>query len=286
MSNSNKLHELSFDEIHHALASIEIPSCPVLVTQVMSEAQKDAPDLAIVAKLISADIGMSAFTLKLANSPFFRRGEATNSVIQAIARLGTRNIVCVVVAAALRNSMSGGLPPEFLEKFWNRVSNIATTAGSIARKLRGISSDSAYTYALFHDAAIPVMMKRFSDYSSTLDEALRKNLPLSELESSRYRCTHAVVGGMLANSWLLPKNIVKAIRHHHDADIYNIELNIVTDDERTLIAIVHIAERLAAEMLGETEMEPSILFDHACSYLGLHEDDLNDLKDDLSEIIQ
>lgn len=286
MNTSNNLHELSFDEIHQALASIEIPSCPVLVTQVMSEAQKDAPDLAIVAKLISADIGMSAFTIKLANSPFFRRGEATNSVIQAIARLGTRNIVCVVVAAALRTSMSGGLPPEFLEKFWNRVSNIATTAGSIARKLRGISSDSAYTYALFHDAAIPVMMKRFSDYSSTLDEALRKNLPLSELESVRYRCTHAVVGGMLANSWLLPKNIVKAIRHHHDEDIYRIELSIVTDEERALIAIVHIAERLTAEILGEAEMEPGNLFEQACTYLGLHEDDLHDLKDDLSEIIQ
>lgn len=286
MEITDNLHELSFDEIHQALASIEIPSCPVLVTQVMTEAQKDAPDLTTIAKLISADIGMAAFTIKLANSPFFRRGEVTNSVAQAVARLGTRNIVCVVVAAALRSSMSGGLSPEFLERFWNRAGSIATAAGSIARRLRGISPDSAYTYGLFHDAAIPVMMKRFADYSTTLNDAVRSQLPLTQLESQRYRCTHAVVGGLLAHNWLLPKNIVKAIRHHHDDGAYDTELNIISDDERALIAIVHVAEKLSADILNEPDIEIGTLFEQACAYLGLHEDDLQDLRDDLAEIIQ
>lgn len=286
MKATDSLHELSFDEINHALASIEIPSCPVLVTQVMTEAQKDAPDLATISKLISADIGMAAFTLKLANSHFFRRGEITNSVSQAVARLGTRNIVCVVVAAALRASMSGGLPPEFLEKFWSHAGNIATAAGSIARKLRGISPDSAYTYALFHDSAIPMMMKRFADYADTLHEASSNSEMLAQLESARYHCNHAIVGGLLANSWLLPKSIVNAIRHHHDKDAYDITLNTVSDEERSLIAIVHVAERLTAELLGEEDTEVGCLCEDAIAYLGLDKDDLHDLKDNLAEITQ
>lgn len=286
METAEDLHELSFDEIHHALASIDIPSCPALVTQVMTEAQKDAPDLVTIAKLISADIGMAAFTIKLANSPFFRRGDVTNSVAQAIARLGTRNIVCVVVAAALRSSMSAGLSAEFLEKFWSRAGSVATAAGSIARRLRGISPDSAYTYALFHDAAIPVMMKRFADYSATLNEAMRESLLLTQLESERYHCTHANVGGLLAHNWLLPQNIVKAIRQHHDDDVYNTELNIVSDDVRSLIATVHVAERLTADILNEPDTEIGTFFEQACLYLGLDKDDLQDLKDDLTDIIQ
>ena len=285
METAENQHALSPAEIQHTLASIEIPACPVLVTQVMAEFQKESPDQAVATRLIAADVGMSAFTLKLANSPLFRRGEATNSVAQAIARLGSRNIVCVVVAAALRTSMSSDLSPEFLERFWTQAGNVATAAGIIARKLRGISSDSAYTYALFHDAAIPVMMRRFPDYAELMEYASKNELDLPPLESERYRCTHAIVGGLLAKNWLLPQNIVMAIRHHHDVEAFDPKLNIVSDEVRALIAIVHVAEKLSSEVLGGAAMEVGKLYDLATEYLGLHEDDQQDLRDDLADAL-
>jgi HD-like signal output (HDOD) protein len=278
-------HELGFDEINQAIDSIEIPSCPALVTQVMAEAQKDAPDLAVISRLISGDVGMAAFTLKLANSPFFRRGDGTKSVAEAVTRLGTRNVVCVVVAAALRTRLSDGLPEAFLEQFWNRAGQTASAAGLIARQLRGVSPDSAYTYGLFHDAAIPVMMRRFPDYPSTLTEAAKHKVMLPSLESQRYRCDHAVVGGLLARNWMLPTATVQAIRHHHEPGAYDLALDTVTDEVRTLVAIVHVAERLLSDVFDTEDNEIGILFDQACDYLGLNADDLNDLKDDLHEAL-
>jgi HD-like signal output (HDOD) protein len=115
-------YNLSHDELQQTLASIEIPACPAVVTQVMAEAQKDAPDLNVLTRIIVADVGMSAFAIKLANSTLFRRGQATSSVSQALSRLGTRNIVCIVVAVALRNTMSGDIPADVLDRFWNQAS--------------------------------------------------------------------------------------------------------------------------------------------------------------------
>jgi HD-like signal output (HDOD) protein len=58
--------ELSHEELQQTLDSIEIPACPAVVMQVMAEAQKDAPDLNALTKIIVSDVGMSAFAIKLA----------------------------------------------------------------------------------------------------------------------------------------------------------------------------------------------------------------------------
>ena len=275
-------YDLSHDELHETLASIEIPACPAVVMQVMAEAQKDAPDLNVLSRIIVGDVGMSAFAIKLANSSLFRRGDATNSVPQAISRLGTRNIVCIVVAVALRNTMSGDIPAEVLDRFWNRAASVAQAASLIARKLRGIPPDLAYTYALFHNAAIPVMMRRFKDYGQTLNEVESTGQSLVEVEDARYRCTHAVVGAMLARNWGLSSLIAGAIRFHHDRDAYAPGRPVVDDQALGLIAVTHVAEGILMDMAREVDIEVGNLLPQALAYLGLSEDDLLDLKEMLA----
>ncbi len=281
MSNA---HELSHDQLEAVMATIEIPSCPAVVTQVMGEAQKDAPDMNVLARVIAGDVGMSAFAIKLANSPLFRRGEAAKSVSQAVARLGTRNIVCIVVAVALRNALNGDLRADLLERFWNQAGITAMAAGLTARKLRGIQPDSAYTYALFHDAAMPVMMRRFQDYVDLLDQTEREGLELVAEEERRYRCSHAVVGGLLARNWGLPAAIAGAIRHHHEPELYDGERLFLDDASLALVAVTHVAEHLLAELRKQEDSEVRELFEPAVAYLGLSEDDLHDLHEAIADL--
>jgi len=283
--SSHETHELTFEEMQQSLDNIEIPPCPSIVTEVMTEAQKDAPDINRLTKLIASDVGMSAFALKLANSSLFRRGALTDNVAQAIARLGTRNIVCIVVATALRNSLAGGLPEEFLETFWRRAGNAALASGMVARKLRGIPPDMAYTFGLFHDAAIPVMMRRFSDYQDLMDEIRVSHVQLHEAENTRYHCTHAIVGALLARNWGLQDNLVAGIRYHHDPDVYTLEARFLPEPARSLIACTHIAEHVLAELNMEQELEVGEQYETALAFLGLHNDDIQDMMEDLSEAI-
>ena len=276
-------HDLSNDELQKTLTSIEIPACPAVVMQVMQEAQKDAPDLKVLSKIIVGDVGMSAFSIKLANSPLFRRGDATNSVPKAISLLGTRNIVCIVVAVALRNTMSGDIPADVLERFWNRAASVAQGASQVARKVRGIAPDMAYTYALFHNAAMPVMMRRFKDYGRMLEEVERDGLSLVDTENARYSCSHAVVGAMLARNWGLSNLIGSAIRFHHDPEVYDPGKPFLEDQALGLIAVTHVAERILQDLSGEVDIEVGNLFPQAVAYLGMTEDDIHDLRDIFSE---
>lgn len=277
-------HELTHDELEAVMASIEIPACPAVVTQVMNEAQKDAPDMNVLSRVIASDVGMSAFAIKLANSTLFRRGEPVNSVAQAVTRLGTRNIVCIVVAVALRNALSGDLPADVLERFWNHAGATAMAAGITARKLRGIQPDTAYTYALFHDAAMPVMMRRFKDYIGLLDKAADEGTPIVAEENRRYHCTHAVVGGLLARNWGLPATIASAIRNHHEPQLYGPGNPFLDDASLALVAVTHVAEHLLAALRNQADQEVGELFEPAVTYLGLSEDDLHDLREALAEV--
>lgn len=276
-------YDLSHDELEQTLASIEIPACPAVVMQVMAEAQKDSPDINVLSKIIVGDVGMSAFAIKLANSTLFRRGDATNSVSKAISMLGTRNIVCIVVAVALRNTMSSDISADVLDRFWNRASSVAQAASMLARKVRGIVPDMAYTYALFHNAAIPVMMRRFSDYGVMLKEVEKNKLLLVDVENERYRCSHAVVGALLARNWGLSGLMASAIRFHHDAEVYDPGKPFLEDQALGLIAVTHIAEHLVLEMAHETDVEVGLFYPQAQAYLGLSDDEVDDLKDLLVE---
>lgn len=270
---------LSHDELLQTLESIEIPACPAVVVQVMAEAQKDAPDLNALTKIIVSDVGMSAFAIKLANSSLFRRGDATSSVPLAISRLGTRNIVCIVVAVALRNAMSRDIPADVLDRFWNRAGLVAQAASQVARKVRGIAPDMAYTYGLFHNAAMPVMMRRFKDYARMLEEVERNGLSLVIEEDARYRCSHAVVGAMLARNWGLSSLIASAIRFHHDLEVYDPGKPFLEDQALGLIAVTHVAEHLVLEVNKEVDIEVGPFFPQAVAYLGLSGDDIHDLYD-------
>ena len=282
--NASEIADLSLGDLDRALATVEIPPCPAIVVQVMAEAQKDDPDLKELARTISGDVGMSALVIKLANSALFRVGVGSpaSSVAQALTRLGTQNVVCIVVGVALRNSMSGEPHGAQLEDFWDRAATVATAAGLIARRHYGIPADLAYTYALFHDAAIPVLMRHFPEYTAVMDEAVRQGRLLIDAETERFDCSHPIVGALLVRNWGLPPAIRQAVRFHHETDVYELPNNVLSSIGLSLVAVAHVAEHLVNEFHGEKDVEVGeYLFARALSHLGIHEGDLEELREDL-----
>ncbi len=277
--------ELNHEDMERTLASIDIPPCPAILAQVLSEAQKDTPDINVLATILASDVGMSAYAIKLANSALFRGSGKVTTVPKAVARLGTRNIICTVVAVSLRNNVIPGVAQEVLERFWDRAGQIALAASLTARFLRGIPPDDAYTYALFHDAGIPVMMHRFPGYTTTLREAETSGKSLILLEDERYHCHHAVVGSLMAKNWGLTRLLADGIRHHHDPTLYEHSKPLLTDGTLGLIASTHIAEQLVNTMNAESDPEGTNLFQQATIYLGLSEEDIQELTELCTEAL-
>lgn len=271
--------ELSHEDIEKVFKNIDIPPCPAIVVEVLAEAQRDEPNLNRLAKSIAADAGMVAIALKLANSPLFRRGAALTDVRQALDRLGTRNIVCVVIATALRASMNG-VPPAFIEKFWARTSSLALAAGLVARRQYGVSPDAAYTYALFHNAGIPLMVRRYPEYSGLIDQCRMTETLLVRAEESYFPCTHPVIGSLMVRTWGLPPMVSQAIRCHHYADVYDLPDSTLPGGAVSLIAATHIAERLAAQIDGEVDIEVGEeVFFRALGHFGIDDEELETTRE-------
>jgi HD-like signal output (HDOD) protein len=275
---SNEIsREVSHDVVQKVMASIDIPTCPGMVTDAMREAQKDEPDLGRLAEIITNDAGMSAAAFKLANSPLFGASSRVPSVRKAVERLGTQNIVCVVVASALRASITG-LPAVWIEQFWKRTTLLALASSLVARRQYGISPDAAYTYGLFHDAAVPLMMRRFPDYVDIFEKCHQEGTMLNDAEEKYFPCTHSIVGSLLVRNWGLPPVLGQAIRFHHEKDAYDLPDRTLPGGALSLIAVTQVAEHLLGEILdGDIEVG-AYLFERALDFLGISGDDLDELR--------
>ncbi|MFZ2266105.1 MAG: HDOD domain-containing protein [Azonexus sp.] len=283
MPESN--YEISQEDLAKVMATVDIPTCPAVVVDAMQEAQRDEPDLNRLAGIISTDAGMSAAALKLANSPLYGASSRVTGVRKAVERLGTKNIVCVVVAVALRASMTG-LPAAWLESFWKRTTLLAIISSLVARRQYGISPDAAYTYSLFHDAAIPLMMRRFPNYGEVLEKCRSEGVMLVEAEADLFPCTHPIIGSLLVRNWGLPPLLGQAIRFHHEADAYDLPDRTLPGGALSLIAVTQVSEHLLAEIVGDCDLQVGgQLFAKALDYLGISDNDLDDLRSRVADAV-
>jgi HD-like signal output (HDOD) protein len=277
--------ELSHEEVQKVMSTVDIPSCPNAVTDAMKEAQKDEPDLKCLADVISGDPGMSAAALKLANSPLFGACNRVSSVPKAVERLGITNVVCVVVASALKASITG-LPAAWIDNFWKRTTILALVASLIARRQYGVSPDAAYTYALFHDAGVPLMMRRFPNYAELLEKCRTEGKLLGEMEEEYFPCTHPIISSLLVRNWGLPPILGQAIRFHHDNEAYDLPDRTLPGGALSLIAVTQVAEHLLGEQFGDEIEVGEYLFERALDFLGISSDDLDELRSRIAAVIE
>ncbi len=272
---------LSQAEMDKALKGITIPPRPQVMIKFDKEMSKDDPDPQLIVRLVSADVGLAAAVLKTVNSPFFGLSSKISSVSHAVSMLGLKSTGQIVTGLVLRNSVTGD--PRSLERFWDSAEKVAGIAAYIASTLPRGPRDEAYSFGLFHDVGIPILMQKFPDYRQTLAMAeVALDRPLTSVEEERHATNHATLGYLIAKSWFLPAVICEAIRYHHDLTIFN-EKESISPQALTLIAITRLAEHLHDEYVRmrsnpDWERMSRPVLDH----LGLQETEYLDLREELA----
>lgn len=275
------------EDTTRTMLDIGIPPCPGIVAELLAEARRDDIDFIRISRLIIGDVALAAAVLKSANSPFFALRRKVQSVQQAVAVLGLRNLLKIVYGVVLKQSLGGDVPT--LARFWDRSNYNAVVSSYLAGRLPGISGDDAYTMGLFHDVGIAVLMQKFSDYRQTLMQANAMHSGTTSIEDERHHTNHVVVGALLARGWHLPEQVVWAIRYHHEPSIFVAPRSHATPDVCLLVAIRLISEHIVARFLNypdDAEWEQAR--EPALGHLGWLEADVDDLArgmaDDLREI--
>lgn len=271
-------------EIDATLKGFSIPPRPQVLVSLSQEMNRDEPDLKRIARQIGGDVGLSAAVLKTVNSPFFGLKKKISSVTQAVSLLGLKSVEQLVTSIMLRNSFVA--ESRALERFWDTAERSAGIAAHIAQALPNCPRDDAYSFGLFHNAAIPILNQRFPSYLQTLSAAVHAgSRAVTEVEDERHAVNHATLGYLIAKAWFLPLPICEGILRHHDASVFADD-DAISPQALTLISIAHLAEHLND---AQTEKGSHAQWDGVrepvLEYLGLEEGEYENLKEEIAELM-
>lgn len=257
---------------------IKLPPQPKVILAINREIQKEEASFQCIAELVSQDAALSAKVLKVVNSPLFGVRQEISSINFAVSRMGLKNFYSVVLSSCLRDSM--GIDTK-TERLWQHTALVAKLCESIATKIRDVAPEKAYMVGLFHDAAVPIIAKKYKAAYETLDMVAIQGGDINAFEEQAYGTQHSVMGYLLARSWGLPDEVAEAIQFHHTTDLSHFS----NTASAQLGAILMLADHLAREVAEENEdtdfqdhvwnnIEANIL-----SELDLDDDDMLDFRE-------
>lgn len=275
--------------LESAVRDIGIPPCPAILERINAEMHKDEPDLKHLSSLIGSDVALAAGLIATANSPYFGFRRRVRSVRDTLMMLGLNVASHAVAGLVLRKLFPRSL---VLERFWDASACIARLSGWLAMHpamgLR-IRPDDAYTFGLFRDCGIPVMMKRFAHYHDVLKAANQeKEQGFLAIEEAQCSTNHAVIGDLLARSWHLPEETCLAIRHHHDFRFLQPEPGATVPyiAAQGLVATVQLAEHLFQTHTGLSQTQEWLKAGTAClQYLDIDADGLTLLLEESAPVV-
>ena len=262
--------EVSRESIEQLLKQVTIPPRPALLIELDRELGGAEPDFRAVAALVGKDVGISAAMLKTLNSPLFALRSKIGNVTQAVQLLGMRNVRNIVTGLMLRNMVGAG---QNLERFWDSAEKVAAINAYLCSILPKTPRDEAYTFGLFRDCGIVILLRRFPEYQGILEKANHDaDNPFTDSEQAALPTDHTVVGCLLAQNWWLPDDICQAIRHHHRLNTLDEQTIQLPLPSRRLIAVAQTAEYLVQQITGGSRTEEWKKMGPSCLHLlGLDE---------------
>lgn len=281
--------DLSDTQIKNLLQGIHIPPQPQILVDLQMEQIMPDPDLSRIAQLISRDVGLAGTMLKFVNSPFFALANKITSIEQAVSLLGINTVVNILNGLAIKGEMSDDNIVA-LTRFWDNANDTAMVCAKVAKQVGYPNPDEAYTLGLFHNAGIPLMLKKFDDYLDFLETAEAEQYErLIDVENEKFSTNHCVVGYYTSRSWNLPKHLCQVIAEHHNTSrLFQNDSIGANQGVKTLHAILKVAEhicgsyKLFGSLTHDVEWESNC--DEILEHLGLTELDIDDLKENFSEM--
>jgi HD-like signal output (HDOD) protein/ActR/RegA family two-component response regulator len=243
-----------------------LPSLPALYLQLTEELQRPEPSLAKVAKLISADIAMTAKVLQLVNSAFFGLRCQVSKAYHAVELLGTDIVRALILSTHVFSKFETDLLSEAdVQYLWQHSLATASYAKRIAVQEHCPQRlvDDCFTAALLHDAGKLIMAFALRpQYKSVLELVKGTGRGLNEAEREVLGCGHPEIGAYLFGLWGLPGPIVEAVAWHHQPGL-SLQAGF------SAVAAVHVAsiyheQKTGYWMKDQTEIDHDFLSRIGC----------------------
>lgn len=237
------------DEFH------ELPALPATAAQIIELAADPRASARQLARIIEQDPALSAQVLRYANSSLYGYAGKINNLQAAIARvLGFEYVMNLAlgfsIGKALRVPKDG---PFGMDAFWQHSVCCARLVEVLSQHLRPAQRPprgTAYLGGLLQNLGRLVLGHTFQPEFFLLNRFAEANpeMPSCELERQVLGVTHDQIGAWLMEAWNLPRELVIAVRYHHDEGYW--------EQHAVYPQLVLIANRaLALHGIGEADRQ-------------------------------
>jgi len=230
-------------DISKRVRTIEgLPPFPATHAEIMKLAKSEDASGEDLAEQIQMDPSFVATVLKLANSSYYGFSKKTDSLVQAVTRLGMEEIANLVMSAQVFENLGGmdegnGLD---IKEFWKHSVGTAFVARAVAKKLQ-TEVEAAFLGGMLHDLGKIVLDRYFADfYVSVVELVQEESISIHQAERDVMGITHAEVGGQLAEEWKFPKNYLNSITYHHNPKN--------TRRHQRLVCVIHLSDVICREL--------------------------------------
>jgi putative nucleotidyltransferase with HDIG domain len=197
------------------------------------------PPTAEVVAAVEADVALAVAVMRLANQIDGRNRGRVESAVKGVEILSPQAVHAIASRARTfdffeRTAVWQGIPERF------RLHAVATqrAADRVAREIEYEFRDRLMITSLLHDIGKLVLVHAYPGYPRQVHGDARTPEDRIQRERRELGVDHALVGGVLARRWGLPKSVASVIERHH------------ADDADAEAAIVRLADMLAHYGLG------------------------------------
>lgn len=245
----------------------------------------DNPDVncEALADIIRIDAALTADVLRVSNSASSGGPHKTDSLSEAIIRVGLREIyrtiVKIVTSPALTSLATFESQPIDL---WRHSLATAVAAQVLTRHLTSEDPELSFTAGLLHDIGkVLLAHSARADYVRLLETCAQTSRIVFQAEQVAFQTDHLKAANRLLRLWKFPRHITSAIVNHHSPTA-------APDDDAPLAAVLY-AGNILAYRIGQGNGYPpySINPDPAAlSIINLDSKTLDSFEDEVRELLR
>ncbi|GMO33200.1 MAG: hypothetical protein Ta2F_09090 [Termitinemataceae bacterium] len=216
-------------------------------------------ELTDIARHISTDPAMTADILKIVNSVHYIMSKRVDNISEAVRILGIKGIKNLLYSYGTQQIL--GDDTQEKKNLWDHCYRCAFYAYNLVKNFSPEKTiiDDAYVGGILHDMGKIVFDNTHPDLANKMKSfCTDKNIPDVTFEDVCSGVNHAEIGGLIAEKWNFPENLVAAIRYHHDP------CNAAIKDFSLLVKTVYLANMLCEIESGNAvseQLEASVLAD-------------------------
>lgn len=265
---------------------VEIPPLPLAIQRLMSEINKENPDLDELVKLISSATGIASKVIQTVNSSYYSPRSPVTQIRQAVMFLGVKNIRSLAMAFTAMEAIAKPKGKVFdHEAFWLDSLLRAFLSRRFAATLSKEAAEEAFTASLISDIALPVLLSIWGEYyTPIIMDWMDSPKHLSELEREQFGWDHAQASAWIVQSWGFPDELVCYISAHNLTmdKIQDLEL------EDTIVVPMMVAAQ-ASSILKQDARRNQAMFEAAIEVLGIFPGEfvqmITSVDNDLREVL-